>query len=151
MQLESTPTLGSIESTVYEKKCYAKKSLAFNLKNANFRELFPEICEEINKRLQGQQQAAAGAKAKSILNNNSASGGVGGADCTDAAATAANSTAALANAATNTNNTNNNNAANANKTSNFNWQSIYSNLIIIISFAIFALIVNYVLKNLNQE
>lgn len=49
--LETTPTLGSCESTSYEKRKYARQSLEFNMKNEVFCELFPEVCEEINERL----------------------------------------------------------------------------------------------------
>ncbi|XP_054725838.1 ubiquitin-conjugating enzyme E2 J2-like [Anastrepha obliqua] len=133
--LETTPTLGSIESTQYEKQQYAKKSLAFNLKNQHFRELFPEICEEINKLLEDEQISLTTANGDCRTNSNSEtingelSGRDGNADNAQNKGSGSNSTA----------------------NSLFNWQSIYSNLIILISFAIFALMVNYVIKNINQE
>lgn len=178
-QLESTPTLGSFESSNYEKQMFAQKSLAFNLRNSNFCELFPDIVSEIKQRLQGTQAAAAASKSgssgsKAIANGkangsavaednhnnknaNIANGqaalpadacGVDGAGAGAVAGAVANGdlggiggvggsgAAALKNCARN---------------SYLNWQSIYSNLVIIICFAIFALIVNYVIKNLNQE
>ncbi|KAH8292546.1 hypothetical protein KR054_012357 [Drosophila jambulina] len=166
--LESTPTLGSIESSNYDKQMFAQKSLAFNLRNTNFCELFPEMVDEIKQRLQGTQAAAAaatggtaststGAKRANGLANGVALGAAGaslaaggtggghpqnGADGIDGGgagqADSANGggAAALQNSARN---------------SYMNWQSVYSNLVIIICFAIFALIVNYVIKNLNQE
>ncbi|XP_017015595.2 ubiquitin-conjugating enzyme E2 J2 [Drosophila takahashii] len=162
--LESTPTLGSIESSNYDKQMFAQKSLAFNLRNTNFCELFPEVVDEIKLRLQGTQAAAAaggsastssGAKRSNGLANgavsgsadgNLAAGGLGNpqnaADAIDGAAggqadlTSGGGASALQNSARN---------------SYLNWQSVYSNLVIIICFAIFALIVNYVIKNLNQE
>ncbi|KAH8340793.1 ubiquitin-conjugating enzyme E2 J2 [Drosophila kikkawai] len=168
--LESTPTLGSIESSNYDKQMFAQKSLAFNLRNTNFCELFPEMVNEIKLRLQGTQAAAAavagatastssGAKRANGLANgdalgaadaNLAAGGAGvggghpqnGADGIDGGGAGqmdlanGGGAAALQNSARN---------------SYMNWQSVYSNLVIIICFAIFALIVNYVIKNLNQE
>ncbi|KAH8374588.1 hypothetical protein KR200_001808 [Drosophila serrata] len=165
--LESTPTLGSIESSNYDKQMFAQKSLAFNLRNTNFCELFPEMVDEIKQRLQGTQAAAAAAagatastssgtkRANGVANGvalgavdaNLAAGGAGGhpqngADGIDGEgagqADLANGVGAAA-------------LQNSARNSYMNWQSVYSNLVIIICFAIFALIVNYVIKNLNQE
>ncbi|KAH8382249.1 hypothetical protein KR009_002563 [Drosophila setifemur] len=170
--LESTPTLGSIESSNYDKQMFAQKSLAFNLRNTNFCELFPDVVEEIKQRLQGTQAAAAAAASAAGSGAGSSSpngvkrangavlgtadgistavggnqqlgldeidGSGGGAvgQAGDTANGAGGGAAALQNSARN---------------SYLNWQSVYSNLVIIICFAIFALIVNYVIKNLNQE
>ncbi|KAL5291258.1 UBE2J2 family protein [Megaselia abdita] len=58
--LESTPTMGSTETTYYEKKALAKSSLQFNTKNVIFCEMFPEICEEIkNKLTEGKKEEPA--------------------------------------------------------------------------------------------
>ncbi|XP_055382598.1 ubiquitin-conjugating enzyme E2 J2-like [Condylostylus longicornis] len=101
--LDSIPTLGSITSSLYEKKMYAKNSLKFNLKNSNFRELFPNLVDEMKELVLKEQP---------IQNN-------------------------------------------FNNKINFEFcnycQSICSNLIIIVGSIIFALIVNYILKNLNRE
>ncbi|XP_017105125.2 ubiquitin-conjugating enzyme E2 J2 [Drosophila bipectinata] len=161
--LENTPTLGSIESSTYDKQMFAQKSLAFNLRNTNFCELFPEMVQEIKQRLPATQGSAgaAGGSASSSTGAKKANGQANGvplggdanvvagggnpqnaADAIDGAgagqADLANGggAAALQNSARN---------------SYLNWQSVYSNLVIIICFAIFALIVNYVIKNLNQE
>lgn len=40
--LEKSPTLGSVESSDYDKRQFAVKSHEFNLRNKTFRELFPE-------------------------------------------------------------------------------------------------------------
>lgn len=56
--LESTPTMGSTETTFYEKKQLAKNSLAFNIKNVIFCEMFPEICEEIKAKLKERGEVA---------------------------------------------------------------------------------------------
>ncbi|CAK8694687.1 ubiquitin-conjugating enzyme E2 J2-like [Clavelina lepadiformis] len=47
--VEETPTLGSVETSVYTKQNLAKCSRLFNLKNETFCELFPDIVKEINK------------------------------------------------------------------------------------------------------
>ncbi|XP_017047207.1 ubiquitin-conjugating enzyme E2 J2 [Drosophila ficusphila] len=162
--LESTPTLGSIESSNYDKQMYAQKSLAFNLRNTNFCELFPEMVEEIKQRLQGTQAAAAaggiastsgGAKrsngvangaASALADGNLAAGGLSNpqnaADAIDGGAAGQADLASGGGASA---------LQNSARNSYLNWQSVYSNLVIIICFAIFALIVNYVIKNLNQE
>ncbi|XP_022212709.1 ubiquitin-conjugating enzyme E2 J2 [Drosophila obscura] len=161
--LESTPTLGSIESSNYDKQVLAQKSLAFNLRNTNFCELFPDIVEEIKQRLQGTQAAAAGAAAGSASTSNGskrangiANGGAGLVDPNQPAGMAY-----LQDAADGIDGPNAPAAELANggagalldspRNSYLNWQSVYSNLVIVICFAIFALIVNYVIKNLNQE
>lgn len=142
---------------------FAQKSLAFNLRNSNFCELFPEVVEEIKLRLpatQGSAGAVGGTASSSTgakkangqangvplgVDANLVAGGgnpqnaadaVDGADAGQADSANGGGAAALQNSARN---------------SYLNWQSVYSNLVIIICFAIFALIVNYVIKNLNQE
>ncbi|XP_055922460.1 ubiquitin-conjugating enzyme E2 J2 [Eupeodes corollae] len=170
--LESTPTLGSTESSLYEKQQYAKKSLAFNLKNSNFRELFPQICDEINCRLKKQQQllqaSTAGSKltlcpnsageisgvnisgnnhkSNNINNNSDSSRGIGSGIAGQGAISDIDFNENSKNDDSNLIHTNN---KNSNSDNYCNWHSIYFNLIAIISFAIFALIVNYVIKNLN--
>lgn len=49
--LETSPTYGSIQSTDADKRRLAKDSLKFNLQNAQFCELFPEIADEIREKL----------------------------------------------------------------------------------------------------
>ncbi|XP_023348856.1 ubiquitin-conjugating enzyme E2 J2 [Eurytemora carolleeae] len=44
--LETTPTLGSIETTEREKKKFAYRSLEFNLKSKVFKDLFPDLKRE---------------------------------------------------------------------------------------------------------
>ena len=43
--MESTATLGSIDSSVEAKKSLAIASWTFNMEDMNFRHLFPHICE----------------------------------------------------------------------------------------------------------
>lgn len=56
--LESTPTMGSTETTIHEKKRLAKSSLQFNTKNVIFCEMFPEICAEIKSKLTDKEEPA---------------------------------------------------------------------------------------------
>ncbi len=44
--LEKSPTLGSIETSDYDKRQFATKSHEFNLKNKTFCELFPDLAEK---------------------------------------------------------------------------------------------------------
>merc|ERR1711971_607667 len=44
--LERSPTLGSVETSDYEKKQFALRSLEFNLKSRIWNELFPELKKE---------------------------------------------------------------------------------------------------------
>ncbi|XP_053685550.1 ubiquitin-conjugating enzyme E2 J2 [Sabethes cyaneus] len=136
--LETTPTLGSCESTTCEKRKYARRSLAFNMKNEVFRELFPEICEEINERLtqleEHRKQNAANNNSSSLVNG-AANGvipiGAEGLEV-DTAESGHNGTSSA-------------------DDSNNIWHSLYTNLIVLIGFVIFALIVHYVIKSMNIE
>lgn len=47
--VEKNPTLGSIETSDYEKQLLATRSLEFNLKDPVFCELFPDLVEESRK------------------------------------------------------------------------------------------------------
>jgi len=117
--LESTPTLGSTETSVYERKEYARKSLQFNLKNDTFKELFPEICDEMQQKLLQRNSV------------NSASNGQANSPDTDGS--------------------NDSTGYRLNSDTGSTWQSLCSNLIVLAGFAVFALIVNHVIKNLNNE
>lgn len=134
--LETTPTLGSCESTTYEKRKYARQSLEFNMKNEVFCELFPEICEEINERLakieEHRKQNAANNNTSSVANGTA---GVG----TPAEGLEGDSSEGGTSAVSNTDDSNN------------IWHSLYTNLIVLIGFVIFALIVHYVIKSMNIE
>jgi len=44
--LETTATYGSVETSEYEKRAYARSSLTYNLKSKTFRDLFPEFCQK---------------------------------------------------------------------------------------------------------
>ena len=48
--IENNPTMGSIETSDYEKKVLAKQSLDFNLSNKTFVDLFPDLVNEIRER-----------------------------------------------------------------------------------------------------
>ncbi|XP_059645465.1 ubiquitin-conjugating enzyme E2 34-like [Cornus florida] len=48
--MDSSPTTGSVTTTVAEKQRLAKTSLAFNCKNSTFRKMFPEYVEKYEQR-----------------------------------------------------------------------------------------------------
>ncbi|XP_005109064.1 ubiquitin-conjugating enzyme E2 J2 [Aplysia californica] len=54
--LERSPTLGSIETSLYTKRQLAAQSGAFNLNNKTFCELFPDVAEKIRRQLQKQAE-----------------------------------------------------------------------------------------------
>lgn len=53
--VEKGPTLGSIETSDFTKRQLAAQSLAFNLKDKVFCELFPEVVEEIKRKQKAQE------------------------------------------------------------------------------------------------
>uniref|UniRef100_A0A182NIM6 Ubiquitin-conjugating enzyme E2 J2 n=1 Tax=Anopheles dirus TaxID=7168 RepID=A0A182NIM6_9DIPT len=128
--LETTPTMGSCETTTHEKRRYAQQSLEFNMKNEVFQELFPEVCEEISERLakieEQRKQAAASAEAAGDSTEN---GSAGGADATEAGGVFV--------------------AGRSGVDDSNIWHSLYTNLIVLVGFVVFALIVHYVIKSMN--
>nr|KAF6508906.1 ubiquitin conjugating enzyme E2 J2 [Rousettus aegyptiacus] len=54
--VEKGPTLGSIETSDFTKRQLAAQSLAFNLKDKVFCELFPEVSEEIKQKQKAQDE-----------------------------------------------------------------------------------------------
>lgn len=56
--LEKAPTLGSIETSDYEKRQLSYHSLEYNLKDNIFCELFPDSVAEINETLERRREAA---------------------------------------------------------------------------------------------
>uniref|UniRef100_A0A336LYT6 Ubiquitin-conjugating enzyme E2 J2 n=1 Tax=Culicoides sonorensis TaxID=179676 RepID=A0A336LYT6_CULSO len=122
--LETTPTLGSCESTTAEKRRYADNSLEFNLKNEIFVDLFPEIVEEIKQRLQKLKEAKENNNNKNKENGSNKIGSL---------------------------NENNTEEFVNGTTIQSGWHSLTTNVILFILFLIFALIVNHVLKTMNVE
>ncbi|KAF0305379.1 Ubiquitin-conjugating enzyme E2 J2 [Amphibalanus amphitrite] len=57
--LEVSPTVGSIETSDYEKRIYAHHSLQYNLNDATFCELFPDDVQEIQATLARRRESAA--------------------------------------------------------------------------------------------
>nr|CAD7408730.1 unnamed protein product [Timema poppensis] len=55
--IERSPTLGSIESSDYEKRQLAAQSLQFNLKDKTFCELFPDLVSSIKTELERRAEA----------------------------------------------------------------------------------------------
>jgi len=56
--VETTPTLGSIETTTQTKRDLAHQSLEFNLRNDTFRTLFPETAEYIREQLRTEEASS---------------------------------------------------------------------------------------------
>ncbi|KAG8568990.1 hypothetical protein GDO81_014226 [Engystomops pustulosus] len=54
--VEKGPTLGSIETSDFTKRQLAAQSLAYNLKDKVFCELFPEVVEEIKQKQRAQEE-----------------------------------------------------------------------------------------------
>lgn len=77
--IETAPTLGSIETTTRQKKLLAQQSLAFNVRDPTFSQLFPEYKERYEEELarkplheqqQQQQQALSRANSNNNADNN---------------------------------------------------------------------------------
>jgi hypothetical protein len=64
---DTSATFGSIETTYAQKRKFAYDSLAFNNQDPIFRELFPDITEEIKRIL--DERAAKIATVNSVNNN----------------------------------------------------------------------------------
>ncbi|XAR51307.1 Ubiquitin--protein ligase [Bertholletia excelsa] len=56
--MDNSPTTGSVSTTVDEKQCLAKSSLAFNCKNTTFRKMFPEYVEKYEQEQRNEQPIA---------------------------------------------------------------------------------------------
>lgn len=66
--IETNPTMGSIETSDYEKRMLAKQSLDFNLGNKVFVELFPDLVDEIKEKKRLALAAASSSdKNKSLV------------------------------------------------------------------------------------
>jgi ubiquitin-conjugating enzyme E2 J2 len=55
--IDTAPTLGSIESSKSQKQKFARQSLEYNARDANFAKLFPEYVELHKQRLADRQAA----------------------------------------------------------------------------------------------
>lgn len=148
--LETTPTLGSCESTTYEKRRYARQSLEFNMKNEVFQELFPEVCEEIKERLAKieEHRKATAAATHSNSTNSTTATGTGGVATGNGTVAGAPDGLLDVDAADGPHAVTGPGGADD---SNNIWHSLYTNLIVLIGFVIFALIVHYVIKSMNIE
>nr|QBH73234.1 ubiquitin-conjugating enzyme E2 j2 [Thermobia domestica] len=60
--IEKSPTLGSIETSDYEKRQFAALSLEYNLKDKIFCELFPDLVDIIKKELERRAEAENAAR-----------------------------------------------------------------------------------------
>ena len=124
--LEKSPTFGSIETSDYEKRHLAQQSLSFNLKDNVFMELFPDIVEEILKKIDEREaELAERAKAKAL--SNKGSNNSGGSDSS------------------------NSNSDSLHRGPDGAQMSSLTNLLVVIGFAIFAWTVKYVVSTLSEE
>ncbi|KAF7660226.1 hypothetical protein LDENG_00286280 [Lucifuga dentata] len=57
--VEKGPTLGSIETSDYTKRQLSAQSLAFNLKDKVFCELFPDVVDEMKQKQKAQEELSA--------------------------------------------------------------------------------------------
>lgn len=67
--IETSPTLGSITTTDYEKKQLAAQSLEFNLRDKMFCELFPETVESIRAELERRKELEKQARHQSTVSD----------------------------------------------------------------------------------
>ena len=130
--IEKNPTMGSIETSEYEKKVLARKSYDFNLNNKVFVELFPDIVNEINerkKRLVEEEKRRSVTGVVADLSNTIRSHGIraGARRDTDLPM-----------------NDHNDNDAGA-------FGSLISNVVVVVVFAAFIYTVRYVLITISQE
>eukprot|EP00042_Codosiga_hollandica_P022836 m.86845 g.86845 ORF g.86845 m.86845 type:complete len:224 (-) comp50951_c0_seq3:101-772(-) len=65
--LEDASTVGSIITSVEEKHFWARESLAFNLRDEKFQELFPELCQEMTRELASPKRS--GPRTHGVLPN----------------------------------------------------------------------------------
>jgi len=72
--VEKNPTMGSIETSDAEKRALAARSGEYNLQNKTFRELFPDIVQEIRAKVKRQQEGCG----KETNRSSSVSGRVNG-------------------------------------------------------------------------
>lgn len=78
--VESAPTLGSIETSVAQKRKFAQQSLDYNVRDANFCKLFPELVELQKKRLEERRRNF---KNNNEINTTTITSAVGGGDAAD--------------------------------------------------------------------
>lgn len=71
---ESAPTLGSIETSLSQKKQYARQSLDYNAKDPTFSKLFPHLVKLHKERLQKLEEMGISAHSSNITVSSSGSG-----------------------------------------------------------------------------
>jgi len=76
--IESAPTLGSIETTIRQKRNYARQSLYYNVQDPNFCKLFPcyvTLFEKLKAEAAAAQKAAGALSSSNALSNTISSDG----------------------------------------------------------------------------
>lgn len=76
--METSPTLGSIDTSEFQKRQFALRSGPFNLQDKIFCELFPDMVEEIREKMKERGEMREGDETTS-QNNSNREGGVAGA------------------------------------------------------------------------
>jgi ubiquitin-conjugating enzyme E2 J2 len=66
--IETAPTLGSIDTTKTQKQKFARQSLDYNVRDANFTKLFPQYVELHRERV-AARQAALGTSASEMASS----------------------------------------------------------------------------------
>lgn len=133
--LERSPTLGSIESSEYDKRNFAARSLEHNLKNKTFCELFPDIADECRRKVEARIQQRLGAIG--------ASG-----DAATAASSAAAAAAGVDSAQDHMANSRRQLEAAGARGNGSALHGAVTNFLVIGGFAAFAFVVQYVLQNI---
>jgi len=123
--LERSPTLGSIDTTVTEKRYLAEQSAEFNLNDKIFCELFPEVAETLKQTIERRKAALEQAAQVSISG-----------DMTSENAAGARAFGQLAGGA---------------RIRAVDYPGLLANVGVIAGFTLFACIVKYVLRNTSVE
>jgi len=142
--LETTPTLGSIETSNRDKEHLAQTSIEFNMKNKQFVKLFPGIIDEIKEKRKSSQQSSSQNVTANTRNGKRSK--KSGNDASDRSPSD-NQEVAMdeSNAQDNQIDGNGNDET---RETNSTWHSILLNLIVLICFALFAVTVNFVINKL---
>lgn len=71
---ESAPTLGSIETSLSQKKKFARQSLDYNTKDPTFSKLFPHLVKLHKERLERMEEMGISTKSSTVTMTNGGSG-----------------------------------------------------------------------------
>jgi len=134
--LERSPTMGSVETSEYEKRLLAQKSHRFNLNDKIFCELFPDLVEASESLIEDYENAAAAATAGT---SNGAKKGGGGANNAAAGGADSNDPLAASRRQLEQNELRNNGGI---------FQGAATNILVVCGFLAFSLVVRHVLNTI---